>query len=975
MRSASDRGLGKGSTSVRPVALYAWVVRPAVHAIHLDSEQLVITSGAGSHRLPVSEVHLEVVPEWGALRRITVTTPQCVYTLGGVAPRSSTALVAAVVEAQRRERVRTSLQEDGPRYQELWRRWAELGAADRYLTETDLQAWLAELRAVPLPSPAEADLLSLLSPELQATIRALLPLSTGARETADRRNKAWVQSEAARFGSLLDTVERYPLTPSQREAVLHDEDNVLVLAGAGTGKTSTLVAKVGYLLRKGLARPEELLLLAFTRKAADELRERLKRTFSVAVPVRTFHSLGLEILAQAEGRKPSLAREAEDPAVKRATLAQLIARLLGDPDFQRDYLRFHTQLRAPYRPAQEFRSEAEYRDYLLSAEPRTFSGVLVRSYEECEIANWLLLNGIRFEYEHPYEVDTATREHVQYRPDFYLPDYGIYLEHWGVDRAGNPAPFMDREQYQAKMRWARGLHQARGTRLVETYSWERVEGVLLDHLELKLRERGVTFGSVPVEDALTQLNRLGLWEPFLSLVGTFLSLLRSAGSAWDEIRHRASGRPDAMRTGFFLNLIERIERAYRELLVERGEIDFDDMIHQAVDLVNRRAYRSRFRYLLVDELQDLSQGRARLLRGLRDQVPGAKLFCVGDDWQSIYRFTGSDLSLTTRFPEHFGYTRTVALERTFRFDDRLAAFSSRFVLRNPAQLPKTLTTHVRGIAPAVVLHLGSAGEDPLPMLLTQLAEAGRASVFVLNRYHFQRPAAAQQALRRRFPQLDLQFHSVHASKGLEADYVVVEHVASGRYGFPSEMADDPVLDLVLAQPDAFPHGEERRLFYVALTRARKRVYLLAEGDRTSPFIRELLDDPGYEKIVEGTAEMVTDRCPACSRGRLHRRRSPYGAFYGCTYYPLCEYKEQPCPACRNGRVMCTESGAASCNTCAFAPRVCPRCGSGRLVPRKRRTDGHPFLGCSRYDVSPSPCRYTESPGSDHQHTGTSMLSS
>jgi len=960
MRSGSDDCPGVVSAPVRPLALYAWLARPVVHSLQLDREQLVVTAGADSHRLSVSEVDLEMVREWGCLRRITLTAPQGVYALGGVAPRTAAAFLATVVEAQRSERVRTSLQEEWPRYRELWRRWGDLAAADRYLTHTDVQAWLAELRAVPLPSPEEMDLLGQVKAERQATLQGLQALSLGARETVDRRNREWVQAEATRFASLLDTVERYPLTPSQREAVLHDEDNALVLAGAGTGKTSTLVAKVGYLLRKELARPEELLLLAFTRKAADELRERLKRTFSVSVPVRTFHSLGLEILAQAEGRKPSLAREAEDPAVRRATLAQLVTDLFGEPDFRRDYLGFHTHLRAPYRPAQEFRSEAEYRDYLLAVEPRTLSGILVRSYEECEIANWLLLHGIRFEYERPYELDTASERYVQYRPDFYLPDYGIYLEHWGVDRAGNPAPFMERASYQAKMQWARELHVFRGTTLVETYSWERAEGVLLTRLETKLWERGVVFGSVPVQEALVQLNRLGLWEPFLTLVGTFLSLLRSTGHSVEEIRGRTGAGRDAGRTSFFLNLIERVQLAYQQLLAGRREIDFDDMIQRATELTRSGAYSSRFRYLLVDEFQDLSQGRARLLQALREQIPGSKLFCVGDDWQSIYRFTGSDLSLTTRFAEHFGYTRTTALSQTFRFDDRLAGFSSRFVQKNPAQLPKSLTALTRGTRAAVVVQLCPDGEDGLPILLTQLATEERASVFVLNRYHFHRPAGAQQALRRRFPQLNIQFHSVHAAKGLEADYVILEHLSSGRYGFPSEVADDPALDLVLAQPDAFPHGEERRLFYVALTRARKRIYLLADAERMSPFVRELLDDRGYEKDVTGTADLASSaRCPSCQHGRLHRRRGPYGAFYGCSNYPVCEHTEQACSNCLNGRLATREGGTRSCGMCGFSARVCPRCREGALLTRRRRSDGRAFYGCSRYQASSSPCRYTE----------------
>jgi DNA helicase-4 len=219
----------------------------------------------------------------------------------------------------------------------------------------------------------------------------------------------------------------------------------------------------------------------------------------------------------------------------------------------------------------------------------------------------------------------------------------------------------------------------------------------------------------------------------------------------------------------------------------------------------------------VDEFQDISLGRAGLIRALRGQVQGAKLFCVGDDWQSIYRFTGSDISLTTDFEGYFGPARRTALDRTFRFHDRIAAFSSHFVQRNPRQLRKRLSTAATSDKLGVVVYRHGEGDDPLPTILAEIAALGAASVFLLGRYGFTAPDDLR-ALQARFPRLNIRFLTAHGSKGLEADYVVLLGLTSGRHGFPSEVADDPVLGLVLADGEPFAFAEERRLFYVALTR-------------------------------------------------------------------------------------------------------------------------------------------------------------
>jgi len=92
--------------------------------------------------------------------------------------------------------------------------------------------------------------------------------------------------------------------------------------------------------------------------------------------------------------------------------------------------------------------------------------------------------------------------------------------------------------------------------------------------------------------------------------------------------------------------------------------------------------------------------------------------------------------------------------------------------------------------------------------------------------------------------------TVHRSKGLEADYVILDGLTADKFGFPSEIEDDPLLGLVLARQDNYPHAEERRLFYVALTRARHQVHLIVDRNQPSPFALELLSNE-YEVMHIG----------------------------------------------------------------------------------------------------------------------------
>ena len=276
---------------------------------------------------------------------------------------------------------------------------------------------------------------------------------------------------------------------------------------------------------------------------------------------------------------------------------------------------------APYKSEHECKSWGEYWDYIRKYDIRSLKGDTVKSYEECEIANFLYLNGVAYEYEASYEHDTATAEKRQYKLDFFLPETGIYIEHFGVGAEGRTALFIDGEKYRREMEWKRRLHAEHGTVLIETYSYERADGTLIRNLTGKLAARGVNLSPIPREKVFAALEAQGRIDPFTRLLATFPQHFKGANLSFAEVAVRAAKLRDRGRAEAFLTVFKPIFERYQETLARSGEIDFHDMINRATNLVEAGGYRSPFGYILVDEFQDISPARARLLKALLDSSP------------------------------------------------------------------------------------------------------------------------------------------------------------------------------------------------------------------------------------------------------------------------------------------------------------------------------------------------------------------
>jgi DNA helicase IV len=748
-----------------------------------------------------------------------------------------------------------------------------------YLSHRDIELWKSKIAATDHTSLVRT-LAVFKNPLLQrerisATTLECLELlgdvMSGPRAHIKRRNQRFVSDEITRHKDFFDSVEKTPLTTEQCAASVVLEDRNLLVAAAGSGKTSTVVGKIGYALLTKQYVARDLLVLAFNNDAAAELDERINCTLKAQLPkgerigAKTFHALGLEIIAAVEGKKPSVANFAggSGAASEAVFLVRLVRQCMRtDPEFAADWITFRTVCFKSARNPAEFKSLDDWQQYIrVNGERRdgkggflTMQGEIVKSQGELAIANWLYVQGVAYEYERPYEYDTAGRQHRQYRPDFYFPAIKTYLEHYALDKNGFP-PVAFGTKYLESMQWKEKLHAQKGTTLITTTFYEFVSGELFTKLAKELKARGQPFSPRPLKAVLKRLSKFQK-----ARISSFLrtALKHAKSNEVDEatLLSRADSSPEPFRARVFARILWKLMVAYEAQLRQNGEIDFEDMIIQAAHHVGTNRYRHNLKLILVDECQDMSQARAKLIKALLMQVPDCKLFAVGDDWQSIYRFAGSDIDVFTRFANHFGVTATNYLTQTFRSNQGITDIAAAFVQKNPSQMRKRVQALDSTSDGAVVVRRYANREEMDNVcrgILEEIARATlpgkRVSVFLLARYKFQRPEALDE-WRAKFPVLDISFKTAHSSKGLQADYVILLGLHTGSYAFPSEISDDPLLRLVMPQAESFPNAEERRLFYVAMTRARHGAYLLGGRDSPSAFLTELVSD---NKDMRGSA--------------------------------------------------------------------------------------------------------------------------
>lgn len=793
----------------------------------------------------------------------------------------------------------------------------------------------------------------------------------------ETKNKEFESKEITRCDTLLSNIDGKSLDEQQRAVVVSDEDHSLVLAGAGSGKTLTIAGKVKYLYEIKKISPDEILLITFTNKSAEEMTERIANKLGINVIATTFHKLGLDIIKAAKGYCPDIddnlsafvSRYFETEIIKQPQLIRCLleyfsyylhiptdlnnCEALGDKYEHEKAMDFET-IQSKYERATYAADEAAKR----RDNKQTLMGECVKSLEEVTIANFFFLHGIRYEYEKQYPYKSGDSLRKIYRPDFYLPDYDLYIEHFGINKEGR-LPWLsqiEEQKYLEDMQWKRRFHQQNNTRLLETYSYFSSEGRLLEELDAMLLRNGVEYQEPDLYDIYDKVYSKEsdkYFSEFMHLCCAFITLFKSNGYKITELTKltykstKFKNLFHTRRTELFKSIIAPIMTAYERSLHENIRIDFSDMINNATEIVDGGHKVQQYKYIIIDEFQDISVARYKLIKAILDQT-GAKLLCVGDDWQSIYRFAGSDISLFTKFESYFGYTRVLRLEKTYRNAQQLIDEVGRFITKNPMQLEKSLVSAKSLDYPIVFWNYNENPFDALRRIVNKIiSEYGPdKSIMLLGRTAYDMEMIKESNLfyvkgenlvYRASPPTPITFLTVHKSKGLEADNVILLNFRNATLGFPNKISDDPILELVLSLADTYEHAEERRLLYVALTRTKNRSYVMVNERNPSEFFKEFIPSKSVF-ITNSTSKEAPEKkisCPRCKTGyllvRMNERSNNY--FVGCSNFPKCDYTVKH-------------------TTIMNDNKRCPQCEDFMI---RRNGPYGAFWGCLNYPL----CNYTE----------------
>lgn len=856
-------------------------------------------------------------------------------------------------------------------------------------------------------------------------------------------NERYINQELKDNSDLFDDLDGKSLDSQQREAIVVDEDAVKVIAGAGSGKTFTIQGKVKYLTEKRDVDPSEILAISFSNASVDDLKERIAEP----IDIKTFHKVGKDILTQYnQYSRP------DTSALKRIIKRYLTKKALKNEDISKKLIEFFSFYINVPPSDDDIKYEGDLLDWqegvdfstlkrrFKNKQRETLNNEIVRSYEELYIANFLFIYGIKYTYEKIYsypnknferefnkfkeflfsfneEIPDELKNDItkdllnltdifeeyeikDYLPDFYLDDYNIYIEHFGLNRncENHLIGGKSSEEYVKEMEWKRKVHKKYGTTLIETFSYYQSENRLLTRLAEKLQAQGVEFNEIDYREVyriLLENKTIKEWEDFIVLLKTFIELFK--GNNYDETKFKefydyVGGLKDSFskdRTIAFLKIVEEIYNDYEAYLLKIKKIDFNDMINKASDCIVKNGLDLPYKYIIVDEYQDTSFTRYNLLRNICDSI-GAKIMVVGDDWQSIYSFSGCDVNIFTKFDNFFDVCETRYIEKTYRNSQQLIDASSNFVMKNPDQTRKELKSSkslkypiklvnfdndfdeilkfeliIKNIINQStfknkkILILGRNNKDIFNLLknFNVENEYGKRKFEILGDEDKLRRNKFVKIVYRESPDVNIEYRTVHQSKGLECDNVILINLKNWKAGFPNKMVDDPVLNFVKRNGDSFSYAEERRLFYVALTRTKNNVYLLAPYFKTSVFVQELKTDANVELL-----NLEHNRLETLKNIEKNGER----------YVIPTKLK---CPVCKTGVVLlesfwnkgklnrvlkCSHNMAPPFNRCNWEGgyygseledlddiEYCPSC-DGILIKRYRHSDGHPFLGCTNF---------------------------
>lgn len=815
----------------------------------------------------------------------------------------------------------------------------------------------------------------------------------------DKHNEKFITdhlvSEKSYLDGILSEVDpNIKLDDEQRRVVLSDEDYTLVIAGAGAGKTTTVSAKVKYLVERKGIRPDQILVISFTNKAVGELQDKINKALKIDCPVTTFHKTGYAICRRQETEER--VRIVTEGYMFNVVNDYLKHNILEYPELvDKLILFFGSYFDAPY----EGDDLNSFFNYITKADFTTLRGNMdeytekvidqrsgryvtiahecLRSLQEVVIANFLYMNNIEYTYEKAYPYNIL-RSHKPYTPDFTITqgEKIAYIEHFGITEDGRNNRYTQEQLniYKKEVNDKILLHRQHDTDLIYTFSAYNDGRDLLVHLqeeliahgfELKRRPSKEVFEKIVSTEENKYISRL------VKLVCTFIQNFKTNDFVIDDFaRFRTTSSNE--RTKLFLTICEQCYLEYSKRLKEYHAIDFEDMINDSARILREEEVQGKkldFKYIIVDEYQDISRQRFNLTKELC-KLCNAKVIAVGDDWQSIYAYAGSDITLFTDFKNTFGYGLELCITKTYRNAQEVIDIAGGFVQKNLSQIRKALISPKHIEHPIVIktyteevdrkeyegkggkyFLIGKCVEEIMDGLISKYENP---KILLLGRYGFDGYNLTKSAdfiyddktgfVRSKKYNADyFDFMTVHRAKGLGYDHVIIINARNETYGFPSQVQEDPVLKYVVKDDHSYDYAEERRLFYVALTRTKNRVYIITPQQHPSDFVLELIRDYPQVKVFgeidkEPKEKTLDKRCPVCGYPLQLRYKKAYGLkLWICTNEPeICDFM--------------TNNLAGD----EMTIMKCDKCKDGYLIVKDGRGSG-PFLGCTNYKADKTGC--------------------
>ena len=664
------------------------------------------------------------------------------------------------------------------------------------------------------------------------------------------------------------------LNEKQRQAVVSDNKRLLVLAGAGSGKTQTLLQKLIYLIEEKNVNPSNILAITFTKNAANEMLDRLiisaensntykdiiddknrttkeknaeRRNYTIKhkwinnLTLKTFHSLCYTILRNFG------AKEFDNKF-----------KIIGDTSpIDPEYLKY-SATETSFEVAHKLLIElCESKDYLLNLKryvldylidkihietskrmtlPKdgkfftSLNGTKVRSKSEQYIADWLYRHSVKFEYE-----PNVNFRNFNFRPDFYIPEANLYIEH--ISDISYP------------IKGKEGQFKVANKLLVKTYEAQTKDTALFNLvLERIVKDR------LPAnyyhESALSFEEEFKHYhkevKDFLRQTLRVIDMIKVENQSIDAVFEKSQADQHE-RVRAFYQLAVPIYRKYKAYCTNKSYLDFNDMISKTISLFNNQdeiltKFKTQYEYILVDEFQDVNNLQVELIKLLLSEKN--QLFCVGDDWQSIYGFRGSNVDYILNFHEHFKDAETIKLSLNYRSTENIVGASNEVIKHNKFKVEKDMKSFKKSNS-KIYVYAGKSEVENIDFVIEQInklqQEKGYKKEDILFLYRRNKMYAPYFA---RFKQAGVfvSGKTIHASKGLEAKAVFIIGLTEGYGGFPDIWMEDRIYQVIKTSQHDLLLEEERRLFYVAITRAKDDLYLITEKANESSFLQEIPSD-------------------------------------------------------------------------------------------------------------------------------------